>query len=615
MNKVNREELQRLLEHDNFDTRKKMKEVMKDAIFTPRFNMSMDFAKSLALERLRKVTEAKVVSVRDFGSNPKNIFAMHDLLGFLDSSLATKFTVQFNLFGGTVHALSSERHSHVLDKIDSLDVIGCFCLTELGFGNNAVEMETTATWDQNKLEWIIHSPTILSQKYWITNGACHAHYAVVFAQTIVKGKNEGINTFLVPIRNPNLTPCEGVFIEDMGVKMESNGVDNARIGFTHVRIPMVNILNKYSDIDSNGKFTSVVEKKRDRFLLVANRLLSGRICIASMTLSGAKICLYNTIKFSNKRLTVGPTGKSDTPIMAYQLNQNAIMPLLARTVAMNVGLNAIKDAFSDPKFDENELVRLCCVIKPLVTWNLERVGTICRERCGGQGYLSVNQIACTVGQAHAGMTAEGDNSVLMQKVTKELTTDIKKKRTSFPKMTKCPKRELPNLKSVNDLEVMYNMLVFRQMMLCKELGINMATKMGSGKSLFDVWMKEESDLIQAIAWSYGETYILQECIQLIQKNKGLDNQSNLDTIFRLFGLNIIQRDLTWYIFNGVISTEAAKNVAVEVNNVIKDVHAISDDVIESLGIPEHVKTLSPVANDYIKYNDGENRGELVIAKL
>ena len=42
--------------------------------------------------------------------------------------------------------------------------------------------------------------------------------------------------------------------------------------------------------------------------------------------------------------------------------------------------------------------------------------SVCRERCGGQGYLSCNRFGTFIGLAHAAMTAEGDNSVLMQKV-------------------------------------------------------------------------------------------------------------------------------------------------------------------------------------------------------
>jgi acyl-CoA oxidase len=50
----------------------------------------------------------------------------------------------------------------------------------------------------------------------------------------------------------------------------------------------------------------------------------------------------------------------------------------------------------------------------------QETATTCRERCGGQGYLSCNRFGQLIGFAHAGMTAEGDNRVLMQKVAKEL---------------------------------------------------------------------------------------------------------------------------------------------------------------------------------------------------
>lgn len=43
--------------------------------------------------------------------------------------------------------LGTDRHMEVTKGIDNLSTIGCFALTELGFGNNAVEMETTATYD------------------------------------------------------------------------------------------------------------------------------------------------------------------------------------------------------------------------------------------------------------------------------------------------------------------------------------------------------------------------------------------------------------------------------------------------------------------------------------
>lgn len=55
----------------------------------------------------------------------------------------------------------------------------------------------------------------------------------------------------------------------------------------------------------------------------------------------------------------------------------------------------------NPASPPTAVIRLCCVIKPLITWNTERIGSICRERCGGQGYLRASRLASVIGFAHA----------------------------------------------------------------------------------------------------------------------------------------------------------------------------------------------------------------------
>ena len=82
---------------------------------------------------MKAICDNGFISVLDFKNNPLKIFAAHELASIIDPAMATKMTVQFNLFGGTVLKLGTERHHNILlNGIDSLDDVGCFGLTELG---------------------------------------------------------------------------------------------------------------------------------------------------------------------------------------------------------------------------------------------------------------------------------------------------------------------------------------------------------------------------------------------------------------------------------------------------------------------------------------------------
>lgn len=98
-------------------------------------------------------------------------------------------------------------------------IIGCYAQTELSHGSNVRGLETTATWDPSDKTFIIHSPAITSSKWWIGTLGRTANHALVMAQLVIKGKNYGPHTFVVPIRDLEThEPLPGVFVGDIGPK-------------------------------------------------------------------------------------------------------------------------------------------------------------------------------------------------------------------------------------------------------------------------------------------------------------------------------------------------------------------------------------------------------------
>ena len=100
-------------------------------------------------------------------------------------------------------------------------------------------------------------------------------------------------------------------------------------------------------------------------------------------------------------------------------------------------------------------------------WNYSRTSTVCRERCGGMGFLSSSRFAEYLACAHTCLTAEGDNRVLMHKIVKDLLKAVATKKHTLPAPRMNVLTQIGTMDDVTPIEYLSDLFRFRQIALCQ----------------------------------------------------------------------------------------------------------------------------------------------------
>lgn len=393
------------------------------------------------------------------GSNsPGGGLAVFEEVIFLDASTQIKYGVQFGLFASAIMHLGTDyHHKNFLPSVVSLKIPGCFAMTETGHGSDVASLETTATFDPSTDELIINTPSKKAWKDYIGNAAKDGKAAVVFAQLIVKGENHGVHAIYVPIRNSFGLLLKGVSAKDDGYKGGLNGIDNGRLAFNNVRVPRVNLLNRYGNIDSSGNYSSPIESKGRRFFTMLGTLIQGRVSLVGAVTNAEKLALLIAVRYAHERKQFGTSNGDEQRIIDYPLHQSRLYPRLASLYAQ-IGMHqslvdVFDEVFSNPEIDPEVISKLetdAAAAKALSTWNALETIQMAREACGGQGFLSENRLVELRKDLDVYATFEGDNNVLLQLVAKRLLSDYASnmKHPSFQALT-----EYASYKVVEGLQV------------------------------------------------------------------------------------------------------------------------------------------------------------------
>nr|XP_039324124.1 LOW QUALITY PROTEIN: peroxisomal acyl-coenzyme A oxidase 3 [Saimiri boliviensis boliviensis] len=402
---------------------------------SPGAHLSLEKYRELNFLRCKRIFEYDFLSAGDVFESPLKVSTLIQCLGMYDWSLAAKYLLHTLIFGSVVVSSGSERHFAYIPKIFSMEIFGCFALTELSHGSNTKAIRTTAHYNPATEEFIIHSPDFEAAKFWVGNMGKTATHAVVFAQLHVPGGQcHGLHPFIIQIRDPKtLFPMPGVMVGDIGKKLGQNGLDNGFAVFHKVRVPRQSLLNRMGDVTPEGTYVSPFKDARQRFGASLGSLSWGRVTIMGMAVTNLKLALSIAVRFSATRRQFGPTEDEEIPVLEYQTQQWRLLPYLAAAYALDhfsksLFLDLVELqrglAAGDRSARQAELGReihaLASAGKPLASWTAQQGIQECREACGGHGYLAVNRLGVLRDDNDPNCTYEGDNNVLLQQTSNYL---------------------------------------------------------------------------------------------------------------------------------------------------------------------------------------------------
>lgn len=537
--------------------------------------------------------------------SPGAFVAAFETLAFGDLSVVVKFGVQYGLFAGAIHQLGSDRHRlEYLEDAATMRRPGCFAMTETGHGSNVQGLRTTATYDPDSDEFVIHTPDEAARKDYIGNAACDARSAVVFARLLAGGADYGVHAFIVDIRDADGGTLPGVRIEDCGAKLGLDGVDNGRIWFDRVRIPRRHALDRFGGIGDDGTYDSPIPSDNKRFFTTLGALVGGRVSVALAALSVAKVGLTIAVGYGNRRRQFSGGEGTETLLLDYPSHQLRLMPLLARTVGLHFALRHLAGDYVD--IDEQDRRRLETDAAGLKAWASRHATDAlqeCREACGGQGYLAINRFADLIADSDAFTTFEGDNTVLLQLVAKAMLTRYRKQ---FADLTAVGiarfliARAGERLADVNpvaarrtdsehlrDPEFHADALRHRQQHLLATAARRLKHRIDDGMPAGDAFLACQNHLIAA-ARARTERQILTRMHAAVEATSDADSLAVLSAVSALLGLDLLVVDRAWFQEHGLLGSAKAKAVQREHEGLCAELRPHAQSLVDAFGIPDEL---------------------------
>ncbi|WP_237538033.1 MULTISPECIES: acyl-CoA dehydrogenase [unclassified Streptomyces] len=521
------------------------------------------------------------------------LVALHEWLGVVDGSLTTLATIHYNLFLGSLLRLDPRRTIDLL-PFTRLRQYGTALITELGYGNNAAELETTATYRTETDTFVLHTPSLDAQKFMPNTGpAGGPKSGLVAARLIVRGQDCGVFLFLVPLRDGQ-GPLPGIRVRPLS-EIPGSAVDHAITSFDQVGLPRTALLaGDHADLTTEGAFHSTFGSRRRRFLRSIQRVTTGKLCLSAAALAGARACLTISVRYAHRRHTFAPARRTGVPVFDYRCHQTRLLGVTARAYAATFLLRETTRRCADPDSTETaEAEVLVAAAKGWITWQSRDIVVESRERCGAQGLLSANRIVDLLTPIESTITAEGDNLVIWTKAGADMLIG----RGYSP-----PPPPAARTGPLTDCTLLLDLLV-RHELYCHQYARSRLSCPGAGP--MERWnhaVNPALDLVDA----YATRRAAQAFLAAADRVGDEATRRPLKRLFQLFALQRLAPHAGLLLADGHLTAEAVRDLAPAVDRVSAALAPDALALVEAFAIPDAILQ-APIATDGYEaaYDDPE----------
>ncbi|CAO4373524.1 unnamed protein product [Caenorhabditis nigoni] len=582
--------------------------------------LSREEQREVVHQRWKKIVEWGLF--KDPYSDLENFHALTETLEAYDQGTSARLFLHGNVFGAAVKSMGTERHKELVEKIENNEIVGAFCLTEIGHGSNTAEVQTTATFDNGQL--VFNCPSIGAIKCWAGNLSHSATHVVVYAQLHVGGKNEGLHGFVIQVRCPKtFQTLPGITIGDMGSKPGCwQGVENGWMEFKNHRAPLSALLNKGCDITPHGKYVTSFKSASEKQSVSLGTLSVGRLGIIAKGMMACTFASTIAIRYSVARRQFGPEkgAENEIPVLEYPLQQYRLFPYLSAAICIRIFQKTFVEKFTEymmrvmmgEKSEElsefsKEVHALSSGAKPVATWlGVESLGEA-RKACGGHGFLHMSRLNTLRDDNDPSQTFEGENFMILQQTSNILlgkVTSLGSINTPMSTMTFLNSTP-SNFSSwtsnpVNDALSAYRYLTYH---LLQTTSSEAKKLKQSGKNSFEVRNEIQVHRAVNLSIAYTEHTMIDWVQKFVEEVEDVTLKGVLQKVLNLFSLFLLERHLaTLYITGYASGGKFGEELREKLRKAVADIKPESMALVDSIAPDDFILNSALGASDGKAYD-------------